>query len=123
MTLDGKQIVFNETILAANDQKVEFEVHIEEESLFFGIVFRSEQASEQDSQASLKAELDEPKDRLILSALNWNNSLGTASKEPILIAQLGKKEEITYSIYCLMAHQKIGVMNVASLQILLEPLL
>lgn len=119
MRLDGKQIVFNETILALDGQRVEFDVRVLDEQLPFVIIF----SVEPESKAGIRSNLNNEDNRLVIEVINWKNSLGTALKDVVTIAGYQDKTgKDKFSIQCLMASHKIGVMNVASLQILLETL-
>ena len=120
MKLDGKQIVFNETVIALDGQRVEFDVQVLDEQLPFAIIF----SVEPESKTGIRSSLSKEDNRLVIEAINWANSLGTALNDVVTIAgyqdKTGKEK---FSIQCLMTSRKIGVMNVASLQILLETLL
>ncbi|MBD1208919.1 MAG: hypothetical protein H9535_10835 [Ignavibacteria bacterium] len=119
MRLDGKHIVFNETIIALDGQRVEFDVPVLNSQIPFAIIF----SVEPESKTGIRSSLGNEDNRLIIEAINWTNSLGIALKETVVLGEYRDKNgKDTFSIHCLMASHKIGVTNVASLQILLETL-
>ena len=112
MHIGGREVVHSSSLVIPEGEDASFEFLVGA----WRIKIRVDFDTTDDTKKEAEIRLEPSGDELQITFLNWDNSLGMATTEPV---QLGRSST-GQSVFLMAAHHKIGVVNKLDINCLLS---